>query len=133
MQVVKAGAIHTPKAVGRGIGLDGVWTWGAGGNVELKVAQDERGVAVASAGSWENALVAAREQGASAPRHIVRAGDRAIEGAIDMAYGRCAPHQLCQFHLLRLYSRSIGKVSFSEAKALLVADDMGQARDAPVG
>ena len=40
-----------------------VWTRVAGGKVELKVARGGRGVALASAGSWEDALVAARGQG----------------------------------------------------------------------
>ena len=64
---------------------------------------------MASAGSWEGALTAARDLGTSAPRRIVSDGDRAIEGAIDMAYGKGAPHQLCQFHLLRECKRNIGK------------------------
>ena len=45
-----------------------------------------------------------------------------------MAYGRSVLHQLCQFHLLREYKCNIGGVGFSEAKALLVSDDMDQAR-----
>ena len=36
---------------------------------------------------------------------------------------------MCQFHLLREYKRNIGSVGYSEAKALLDADDMEQARD----
>lgn len=118
-----------PKLSGEILELDGVWTRIAGGKVELKVSRDERGVALASAGSWEDALMAARDLGASAPRHIVSDGDRAIESAIDMAYDRETPHQLCQFHLLREYKRNIGNVGFSEAKALLGSDDMEQARD----
>ena len=47
--------------------------------MELKVWRDERVVALASAGSWEDALSATREMGASAPRHIVSDGDKAIE------------------------------------------------------
>ena len=109
--------------------LDGVWTRVAGGNVELKVARDERWVALAYVGSWEDALMAARDLGASAPRHIVSDGDRAIEGAIDMAYGKGAPHQLCQFPMLRECKRNIGGVGLAEAKALLGSDDMGQARE----
>ena len=49
-----------PKLSGEALELDGVWMRAASGNVELKVARDERGVAVASAGSWEDALTAAR-------------------------------------------------------------------------
>ena len=121
-----------PKLSGEVLELDGIWTRVSGGKVELKVARDERGVAVASAGSWEDAVAAARDLGADAPRHIVSDGDRAIESAIDMAYGRRAPHQLCQFHLLREYNRNIGDkgiVGVSEAKALLGADDMEQERE----
>ena len=122
-----------PKMSGDVLEPDGEWTRIAGGNVELKVARDERGVAVAAAGSWEDAVAAVRDLGALAPKHIVSDSDRAIESAIDMAYGRGAPHQLCQFHLLREYKRNIGKAGFSEAKALLGADDMEQAREYPVG
>ena len=64
-----------PKLSGEVLELDGVWTRIAGGNVELKAARDERGVTLA-AGSWEDTVAAAREQGASAPRHIVSDGDR---------------------------------------------------------
>ena len=46
-----------------------------------------------------------------------------------MAYDRDTPHQLCQFHLLRECKRNIGRVGFSDAKALLGSDDMEQARD----
>ena len=46
-----------------------------------------------------------------------------------MAYDRGTPHQLCQFHLLREYKRDIGKVGFSQAKALLRTDDMERARE----
>ena len=56
--------------------------------MELKAARDERGFALASAGSWEDSVMAAREQRASTPKHIVSDGDKAIESAIDMAYGR---------------------------------------------
>ena len=47
-----------------------------------------------------------------------------------MAYDRGAPHQLRQFHLLREYKRNIGIVGFSDAKALLDANDIEQARGA---
>ena len=120
--------IQAPKAVGQGMGTVRAWTRGAGGNVELKVARDERGVALASAGSWEDALTAARGLGEIASRHVVSDGDRTIESAIDMAYDRRAPHQLCHFHLLREYKRNIGGVGLAEAKALLESDDMEQAR-----
>ena len=75
-----------PKLSGEVLELDGAWTRIAGGNVELKTARDERGVALSSAGSWKDALTTAREQGSSAPRHTASDGDRAIERAIDMAY-----------------------------------------------
>ena len=54
--------------------------------MDLKVARYERSVALASVGSWEDALSAARDVGAAAPRHIVSDGDKVIESAIDMAY-----------------------------------------------
>ena len=74
-------------------------------------------------------VAAARDLGALALRHIVSDGDGAIESAIDMAYDRGTPHQLCQFHLLRECARNIGVVGFAEAKALLESDDMEQARE----
>ena len=114
-----------PKLSGEALELDGVWMRAASGNVELKVARDERGVAVASAGSWEDALMTVHDLGASVPRHIVSDGDKAI----DMAYGRRAPRQLCHFHLLREYTRNTRVMGFSETKALLGADDMEQARE----
>ena len=45
-----------PKMSGEVLEPDVVWTRVAGGSVELKVARDERGVALVSAGSWEDAL-----------------------------------------------------------------------------
>ena len=63
-----------PKLSGEALELEEVWTRVAGGKVELKAARDERGVALASAGSWEDALMAALEQGAAAPRHIAATG-----------------------------------------------------------
>ena len=68
---------NLPKLSGDVLELVGVWTRAATGNV-VKVERDERGVALASAGSWEYTLVAAGERGASAFRHIVSDGDRAI-------------------------------------------------------
>ena len=56
-----------PELSGEVLELDGIWTRVAGGNVELKVARDERGVALTSTGSWEDALAAARERGALTP------------------------------------------------------------------
>ena len=47
--------------------------------------------------------MAVRELGASASRHIISDGDRAMDSAIDMAYDGNTPDQLCQFHLLREY------------------------------
>ena len=108
--MVEAGTMQAPQIVGRGIGSGR--SVDAGGNVELKAARDDRGVARACAGSWEDAL-------AAAPRHIVSGGDRTIERAIDVAYDRNAPRQLCQFHLLRGYKRNIGGVGFSEARRCL--------------
>ena len=103
---------------------------GYGNSRILKVVRDERGAALAFAGSWEDALATARDLGASAPRHIVSDGDKAIESAIDMAYDRNTPHQLRRFHLPRECKRNIGGVGFSEAKALLGPGDvMEQALD----
>ena len=46
-----------------------------------------------------------------------------------MVYGKGVPNQLYQFRLLREYRRNMGKAGFSEAKALLGANDMEQARE----
>ena len=46
-----------PELAGAVLELDKVWTRVAGGNAELKVARDERSVALALAGSWEDALM----------------------------------------------------------------------------
>ena len=114
-----------PKLSGETLELDEVWTRIAGGNVELKAASDERGVALAFAGSWEDAVAAARDLCAAAPRHAVSA----VDSAIDMTYDKDTSHHLCQFHLLREYKRNIGSVGFSDAKALIGADYMKQARE----
>ena len=116
VQVAEQEECKHPKLSGEVLELDGVWTRIAGGNVELKVARDERRVALESAGSWKATLVAVRGQSLAAPRHIVRDGDRAIESAIDMAYDRDTPHQLCQFHLLRGYEGNIGSMGSTEGK-----------------
>lgn len=65
--------------------------------------RDERDVSPAYGGSLEDTLVAARELGASASRHIISDGDRAMDSAIDMAYDGNTLDQLCQFHLRREY------------------------------
>ena len=51
----------------------------------MKVARDERRVVLASAGSWEDALMAAHALGLTAIRHIVSDGDRAIACAMEQA------------------------------------------------
>ena len=115
-----------PKLSGDVLELDGVWTRVAGGKLELKVARDERGVAAASVGSWERALMAVRDLGADAPRHIVSDGDRAIESVIGMA--EALRISCVNFTCCASARATIGIVGFSEAKALLGSDDMEQAR-----
>ena len=80
MHVTETKTIQAPKLSGEVLELEGIWTRVADGNVELKVARDKRCVALASVGIREDAL-------ASAPRHIVSDGDKAIARATDMAYG----------------------------------------------
>ncbi len=84
---------------------DGLWTRTRSGRAEIKVVRDENGVALAAAERWEPGIDLAWRQGAVGPLHLVSDGDRAIESAIALVYGRPAPHQLCQFHLLREYRR----------------------------
>lgn len=49
-----------PKLSGDVLELDGVWRRIAGGNVELKMARDAHGVALASAGAWYATLASTR-------------------------------------------------------------------------
>ena len=59
---LKVGKHKRTKLPGEALELDEVWTRVADGNAELKSARDERGVALASAGSWEDALTMARNR-----------------------------------------------------------------------
>ncbi len=95
--------------------MDGLWTRTRSGRTEIKVVRDENGVALAAAERWEQVIDLARQQGVAEPLHLVSDGDRAIESAIALVYGRQAPHQLCQFHLLREYRRNLGWTGWREA------------------
>ena len=108
--------------------MDGLWTRTAEGPVEMKVIRDEKGNAMATFDSWEEAVNAAYMSGARSPRHIVSDGDLAIASAIDMTYGDEANHQLCQFHLLREYLRNIGDAGFSQALRVLRSESVAEAR-----
>lgn len=109
--------------------MDGVWMRMRGGKAEMKVVRDETGAALGTFGSWEDALDDVYDSGVVSPAHIVSDGDRAIESAIGLVYGGKDRHQLCQFHLLREYRRNIGGAGFAEARALLDADSLPQARE----
>ena len=112
--------------------LDGLWTRTRAGRVEMKVVRDENGVALGSFAGWGAVIDQAWQQGAVAPVHLVSDGDRAIAEGIQMVYGSQAPHQLCQFHLLREYRRNLGWDGWREARQLLGSENsaaaMGWAR-----
>lgn len=119
--------LQLPELSGRVLELDGIWTRTRRGRVELKVVRDERGVALGSFASWAAVIDQAWQQGATAPRHLVSDGDRAIEEGIVLVYGSKAPHQLCHFHLLREYRRNLGWEGWREARQLLAAESRAAA------
>lgn len=125
---IKQEKLSKEPITGRVAEFDGLWTRTAKGQTELKVIRDDEGNVVLSFEDWEKAISGLYEQGLGVPLHLVSDGDRAIEGAIEMVYGDKAPHQLCQFHLLREYRRNIGSIGFKQAKDLLNAQDKGEAR-----
>ena len=108
--------------------MDGLWTRTRAGPTELKVIRDEKGVALGAFGSWEGVIDLAWQQGAVAPAHLVSDGDRAIAAGLGLVYGRQAPHQLCQFHLLREYRRNIGGTGWAAARRLLAAESVAEAQ-----
>ena len=50
------------------------------------------------------------QQGA---QHLVSDGNGAIAAGIELVYDGEAPHQLCEFHLLREYRRNIGTANYA--------------------
>lgn len=97
---------------------DGIRTRFRSGPVELKVIRDGLGVVLGHFGSWEEAIDRAWQSGATDPLPLVSDGDRAIAQGLQMVYGRQAPRQLCQFHLLQEYRRNTGWEGWEEAKKL---------------
>ena len=109
----------------------------------MKVVRDERGVALGSFAGWGAVIDLAWQQGATAPVHpvsstgqvLVSDGDRAIAEGIALVYGSAAPHQLCQFHLLREYRRNpvsstgqvLGGDGWREARQLLASERLAPA------
>ena len=85
--------------------------------------------------NWGEVIDCAWQQGATAPVHpvsstgqaLVSDGDRAIAEGIALVYGSKAPHQLCQFHLLREYRRNLGWDGWREARQLLASENLAQA------
>lgn len=114
---------------GKVMEVDGLWTRTREGGAELKVARDERGGVSFSFGGWDQVIDRLYEKGLTEPVHIVSDGDPAIAGAIEWVYGVQVPHQLCQFHLLREYRRNVGKVGWTEAKALLGSQSRIEAQE----
>ena len=98
MKWLKREKCKRPKLSGEALEPDGAWTRVAGGNVDLKIERSCGGVC---GKLGRRGYGGARSGSGGAPRRIVSDGDRAIEVAIDMAYDRDTPHQLCQFRLLR--------------------------------
>ncbi len=120
--------LRQPQLRGRRLEMDGLWTRTRSGRTEIKVVRDENGVALAAADRWEPGIDLAWRQGAVAPLHLASDGDRAIESAIALVYGRQAHHQLYQFHLLREYRRNLGRTGWREALALLGSQSRDEAR-----
>ena len=108
--------------------MDGLWTRTRAGATELQVIRDAKGVALGAFGSWEGVIDQAWQQGAVDPAHLVSDGDPAIAAGLGMVYGRPAPHQLCQFHLLREYRRNIGGAGWTAARQLLAAKSVAEAQ-----
>ncbi len=129
---LKQEKLQEPDMKGRVVEMDGVWTRTRSGRRELKVVRDENGTVMGSFGRWEEVLGEAYNRGVTDPVHLVSDGDRAIAEAIQVVYGSKAPHQLCQFHLLREYRRNIGVRGWAEAKELLKASNLTQARSLAV-
>lgn len=113
---------------GQVLELDGLWTRTTLGKAELKVVRDGAGEVMASFESWERVLDSLYQRGLDKPVHIVSDGDKAIAEAIAMVYGSNAPHQLCQFHLLREYQRNTGFKGWQEARALLDSQSSQEAQ-----
>ena len=124
---LKQEELSKESMTGRVAELDGLWTRTSKGQTELKVIRDNEGNVLVSFDDWEKAISGLYEQGLESADHLVSDGDRAIEGAIELVYGSKAPHQLCQFHLLREYRRNIGSLGFKQAKDLLEAQSKGEA------
>ena len=122
-------AMRRVEMRGEVLEMDGVCTRMRGGKAELKVVRDETGAALGTFGSWEDAPDDVCDSGVVSPAHFVSDGDRAIESVIELMYGSKDRHQLCQFHLSREYKRNIGSAGFAEARALLNADSLSQARE----
>ena len=90
--------------------LDGLWTRTYSGRTELKVIRAAAaGTALGTFGSWAEVIDRAWQLGVQHPAHLVSDGDGAIASGIELMYGGEAPRQLCVFHLLREYRRTLGR------------------------
>lgn len=112
---------------GQVLELDGLWAHTRSGRVELKVLRDEQGAVELSFEGWEQVISRLYERGLQMPQHVVSDGDVVIAQALGLVYGPAAPHQLCQFHLLREYRRHFGSCGWAQAKALLGSSSQTEA------
>ena len=126
---VRRKALREPELSGRVWELDGIWTRTRSGPREMRVIRDETGTSLWSFESWAGVIDQARRQAEGTPVHLVSDDDRAIPAGIELVYGREAPHQLCQFHLLREYRRNVGYQGFRAAKALLQSSSRSEAEE----
>ena len=126
---VRRRALREPELSGRVWELDGMWTRTRSGPREMRVIRDERGTALGSFQPWSEVIDQAWRQAERTPVHLVSDDDGAIAAGIELVYGREAPHQLCQFHLLREYRRNVGYQGFRAAKALLQSSSRSEAEE----
>ena len=97
----------------------------------MRVILDETGTSLGSFEPWFEAIDQAWRQAELTPVHLVSDDEGAIAAGIELVYGREAPRQLWQFHLLREYRRNVGYQGFRAAKALLGSASRAEVEDRP--
>ena len=85
--------------------------------------------ALGAFGPWAEVIDRAWQLGAQQPEHPVSDGDGAIAAGIGLVDAREAPHQLGVFYLLREYRRNIGAAGFTEARRLMNAGSLAEAKE----
>ena len=126
---VRRETLREPELCGQVWELDGMWTRTRSGPREMRVIRDEQGTALGSFRPWAEVMDQAWGRAGHTPAHLVSDDDRAIAAGIELVYGREAPHQLCQFHLLREYRRNVGHQGFRAAKAILWSSSRSEAEE----